>query len=245
MASVEAAAIGGAGTTSAVVSSAGGPFVDLALTLPIFVAYHLGVVFLPVRNAADFVTRELVALADHSVLGYSLLTLGLGGAYVAGLLVAGRRTALDWSRFALVAVEGIAYAIAMRLVAGWVVGKLSLGAFGGGAFTGLVMSLGAGFYEEVAFRVVLYGLGARLLVLLLVKEPTAPRRWLVRVGWAMVAAAVFSGWHYVGALGDPFEVRSFVFRWVCGVVFTLIYAARGFAPAVWTHALYDVWVLVL
>jgi hypothetical protein len=24
-----------------------------------------------------------------------------------------------------------------------------------------------------------------------------------------------------------------------------IYAFRGFAPAVWTHALYDVWVLVL
>ena len=33
---------------------------DLALTLPLFVAYHLGVVFLPVRNAADIVTRELV-----------------------------------------------------------------------------------------------------------------------------------------------------------------------------------------
>ena len=32
--------------------TASGPWTDLALTLPIFVAYHLGVVFLPVRNAA-------------------------------------------------------------------------------------------------------------------------------------------------------------------------------------------------
>lgn len=30
----------------------------------------------------------------------------------------------------------------------------------------------------------------------------------------------------------------------CGLVLTAIYAFRGFAPAVWTHALYDVWVMV-
>ena len=59
----------------------------------------------------------------------------------------------------------------------------------------------------------------------------------------MRAAAAFSAWHYVGPLGDPFELRSFVFRWVCGLVFTLIYVFRGFAPVVWTHALYDIWVL--
>ena len=48
----------------------------------------------------------------------------------------------------------------------------------------------------------------------------------------------------VGALGDPFDPKSFVFRTVCGLVFTAIYQVRGFAPAVWTHALYDIWVLV-
>jgi hypothetical protein len=56
---------------------------------------------------------------------------------------------------------------------------------------------------------------------------------------------VFSGWHYVGALGDTFDAKSFVFRWVCGMVFTAIYAFRGFAPAVWTHTIYDVWVMAL
>jgi hypothetical protein len=45
-------------------------------------------------------------------------------------------------------------------------------------------------------------------------------------------------------LGDDFELSSFVFRTVCGLVLTAIFAIRGFAPAVWTHALYDVWVMI-
>ena len=61
---------------------------------------------------------------------------------------------------------------------------------------------------------------------------------------AVVASALFSGWHYFGEFGEVFELRSFVFRFVCGLVFTVIYAFRGFAPVVWTHALYDVWVMV-
>lgn len=225
-------------------AKAGDAWSDLVLTLPIFIVYHLGVVFLPVRNAADVVTSELTALANHNMLAYAGLTLLIGGVFVGVLLMLGRGHALEWERFAFMVVEGAVYAIAMRFVAGWVVGKLTLaGSPLGGGFSGAVMSAGAGLYEEIAFRVVLFGLGIRVLKLMFpMIDPVRPR--LMELGWALAAAAVFSGWHYVGAYGDPFELRSFVFRWTCGVVFTVIYRFRGFAPAVWTHTLYDVWVLV-
>jgi hypothetical protein len=71
------------------------------------------------------------------------------------------------------------------------------------------------------------------------------RRWGITVGWAVLSAMLFSAWHYIGELGDPFEWRTFMFRWVCGLFFTAIYSFRGFAPAVWTHTLYDAWVLLL
>jgi hypothetical protein len=204
----------------------------------------LGVVFLPVRNAADVVTSELVTLANNNMLAYAGLTLAIGAVFVGVLLLLGRRDALEWERFAFLAVEGAIYAVAMRLIAGWVVGKLTLATGMGGGFSGAVMSAGAGFYEEIAFRVLLFGMGARVIKLMFpMIDPIRPR--LVTLGWAFASAAIFSGWHYVGAFGDPFELRSFVFRLVCGLVFTAIYALRGFAPAVWTHALYDVWVLVL
>jgi membrane protease YdiL (CAAX protease family) len=120
--------------------------------------------------------------------------------------------------------------------------------------TGIVMSMGAGFYEELAFRVVLFGLGAKFLVWLFAQQQLgvverSPRISLkaamLMVGWSVVSAAVFSGAHYIGSLRDPFDLKSFVFRLVLGLALTLIFVTRGFAAAVWAHALYDVWVLVL
>jgi hypothetical protein len=223
-----------------------GPLDDLALTLPVFVIYHLGVAFMPMRNAADLVTHELVALAHNDLVAYTGLTLAIGFVFTLVLLVLGRSQSLRWQRFALVGAEGVLYAVAMRLVAGAVVGRLHLDA---GAmaeppvFTGVVMSLGAGFYEELVFRVGLFGVGLRFVNGLFTAK-RGHERLLAWLGWAALSAAAFSAWHYVGELGEPFELRSFVFRWVCGLAFTVIYSFRGFAPAVWTHALYDLWVLV-
>jgi hypothetical protein len=226
-----------------------GPLADLALTLPLFVIYHLGVVWMDVQNAADIVTRELKALASTSIVAYSGLTLAIGAVFTGILLVLGREHTLRWQRFALVAAEGILYAIAMRLVASYVVGKVHLDAGlvlsePPGFFTAVVLSLGAGLYEEIAFRVGLYAVGLKL-VLAMMPEALPGQRLAVSLGWAVATAAIFSAWHYMGQFGEPFELRSFVFRWVCGLVFTVIYVFRGFAPVVWTHALYDIWVLAL
>lgn len=217
---------------------------DLGLTLPIFLLYHFGVVFLPVRNAADPVTKELTTLAEHSLLGYAGLTLAIGVAFVVVLAATGQKKALERKRFVLIALEGTLYAILMRFAASYVVGSLTLAPNiqTRSVFSGVIMSMGAGFYEEIAFRVGLFGLGA--LVLKALFSPGL-RRVVLTVLWAGVAAVGFSAWHYVGALGDSFDLQSFIFRAVCGLVLTAIFVFRGFAPAVWTHALYDVWAMVL
>jgi hypothetical protein len=174
---------------------------------------------------------------------YAGFTLAIGAAMVAVLVTLGRGHAFDKRRFLLVAVEGTLYAVLMRFAGAYVVGSLRLGPpeATSGVFSAVVMSLGAGFYEEVAFRVGLFGGGWALLKLF----TGGITRMVLVIGWAVIAAVVFSAWHYVGALGDSFTLQSFVFRAVCGLVLTAIFAFRGFAPAVWTHALYDVWVMVL
>jgi len=214
---------------------------DLALVLPVVVGYHLGVVLMDVRNAADLVTTQLIRLAESNIMIYWGITLAVCAGMVAVLYVLGRDDAFDPKRFLLIIIEGIAYALIMRFAAGYAVGALPLGPASFSPWQGVVMSLGAGFYEEVAFRVGLFGLGVLAIRAFFGGLP----RLALTAGWGVVAAAVFAGWHYVGALGDPFDLRSFVFRAVCGMVLTAIFYFRGFAPAVWTHVLYDIWALAL
>jgi hypothetical protein len=188
------------------------------------------------------VTYRLAELANHSVVAYAALTLLAGAVLVGVSVVLGRGQTLHAKRLAAVIAEGAVYAVGMKMVASCVVGSLRLSACDGqiGLLAGLVMSLGAGFYEEVAFRVVFFGLGLKLLTRLV--RNNGPGLVLT---WAVATAFVFSAWHYVGPFADPFRLGSFVFRWVCGLVFVAIYRWRGFAPAVWCHALYDIWVLAL
>jgi hypothetical protein len=229
---------------------------ELALTLPVFLVYQLGVVFLNVHNAADIVTSQILAAAKGDRTTYLEITLGSGALLFLVFAVLGRGEVLRARKLVQIAIEGAAYAIAMGSATSWVVGRIFAGAPpapGIDPFTGLVMSLGAGFYEELAFRVLLFGIGAKVLVWLFARQTvslvgTAPplgvRAVFVMLLWAIVSAAVFSGMHYVGPLGDRFDARSFVARGVLGLALTLVYSMRGFAAAVWTHALYDVWVLV-
>lgn len=228
--------------------------VELALTLPIFVLYHLGVIFLRVHNAMDFVTFQLFhEVGDNKGL-YLLFTLAIGTVFTGLFAWLGRGEAFRTWKFVQIALEGIVYAYVIKLASSFVVGHMVLGpaqpAEKMSAFEGVVMSCGAGFYEELAFRVLLYGGGAWLIGWIMIDRATPPtasvkmRVFFARAAWALVAAGVFSFTHYTGALGDKFDVRSFVFRWVCGLCLTAIYAARGFAAGVWAHAVYDVEVLV-
>ncbi len=232
-----------------------GAWVDLALTLPIFLGYHIGVVFLRIKNASDYVTGPLLDLANGNRGAYLAITCAIGVIFAGIFALLGRGRAFRTRKFLQIALEGVLYAVAMRFAGSYVVGRLPIGPLAGvDPVTGVVMSLGAGFYEEIAFRVVLFGLGAKLLVWALAGRPQAAlpgvkrssfKAIVLTVLWAFVAAAAFSGAHYLGRMGDPLEIGSFVFRMVLGLALTLIYGARGFAAAVWAHALYDVWVLAL
>jgi membrane protease YdiL (CAAX protease family) len=97
-----------------------------------------------------------------------------------------------------------------------------------------VSFVGAGIYEELLFRLLLFPL---LLRIILTIEP--PRT--LAVGLAMVLSALaFSSAHHLGPYGEPFQGRIFLFRAIAGLYFALLFQLRGFGVAVGTHACYDV-----
>jgi membrane protease YdiL (CAAX protease family) len=116
------------------------------------------------------------------------------------------------------------------------VGPLRALAAGGGlegsALARLTLSLGAGLYEELLFRVVIVALlanGFRLLF-------GASRLWS-GVAATVIGALLFSAFHYVGPLGEPLRLESFVFRTLAGRAVSGLYMTRGFGITAWTHPL--------
>lgn len=218
------------------------PLTSLVLTIPVFLVYHLGILVADLRNGADLVTGAVAELLHRSVLGYVGLTL----AVALGLFAAGTRLRRghEIDRRALLAVvsESAIWAGLMMIVVGGVVARLFHAQIGGvtlGPIDRIVMAAGAGFHEELLFRVILFGGGAWL-----VKQATG-NRTSAELIVAPIAATVFSLAHYVGPFGDPFQFSSFTFRLLAGLWFTLVFRLRGFAVAVYTHTLYDLFVFFI
>ncbi len=106
--------------------------------------------------------------------------------------------------------------------------------------TRLLVSLGAGLYEELLFRVLLVSLLAALAVHVF--------RWPrgVAATWAAGGSALaFAAFHYIGPYGDPLDLYSFTYRFIAGLFFSGLFVLRGFGITAWTHALYDIFLLVV
>jgi membrane protease YdiL (CAAX protease family) len=101
-----------------------------------------------------------------------------------------------------------------------------------------VLSIGAGIYEELVFRLVLFTLLSILLTDLL-RIPKA-KAVLLMVG---ISAVVFARYHYWG--GEPFLWRTFAFRTAAGIYFGVIFLYRGFGVTSGSHAAYDLLAVTL
>lgn len=100
----------------------------------------------------------------------------------------------------------------------------------------LTLSLGAGIYEELVFRLIL----CTFLALILRDLFGLPK---VAAGLLIIAASgiTFSAYHYLGA--EAFSWNHFIFRAVAGAYFAGLFMARGFGVTVASHAAYDVLIL--
>lgn len=226
---------------------------SLIFALPLLVLYELGAMMISgresgVRNGADVLLRTL--LAAGGVQGTLAFTaaLALGAAVLVGLERKRKRVPLRGSYFAGMMAESAGYALlfggliaaATQVVLG---GTVRMAADQGGItklplFDGVVLSLGAGIYEELLFRVLLTG---GLFALL---RALGTRRSTAGVVAVVVSAFIFSAFHYVGPYAYPLELNSFTFRFLAGLAFSALYMVRGFGVAAWTHALYDVFLVV-
>ncbi len=211
-----------------------GPLASLLFVLPLLVLYEVGVLMAgpgTLHNAPEiWLRRSLEALGLGQ---YFLLPALMVGGLLAWQVTSGQPWRVRRAVLGGMCGESLAWAIAL-----WFLGRLQARLLAAGAAEGLferlLLSVGAGFYEETLFRLLLLPLTAA--VLQSCRLPRDKSYWLA----ALATSLVFSAMHYVGPHGDTLALSSFMFRLLAGLFFACLFVYRGFGIVVGTHALYDV-----
>lgn len=229
------------------------PLVSLAFIAPILITYELGVLTLgpdALRNAADVWSRQF------------LRSLGFGQYFLLPLLVCG--VLLGWHHIrhdpwkihrrvvTIMWLESLVLGVAL-LVLAQAMGRILSPAFLAAAesrstWSKFIGYLGAGFYEELLFRLLL------LSGLALVAKYAGLNRRGSLITAVAISSVLFAAVHYrfevslfgwtIGPqYGDRFTWYSCLFRIAAGLFFGCLFVARGFGIVVGAHAAYDVLVL--
>lgn len=224
---------------------------SLLFALPLLMVYELLEAISPVhmrggvvRNGADVVLTDLFIylLGPRGPLVFMSLVIGIA------IWLIRRDRAAGQVRPGVFPVM-LGEAAVLALVFGGVVGTvtvrilgplraMSAGGIGGTALERLTLSLGAGLYEELLFRVVIVALLSNTFRLI------GMGRLPAGIIATVAGALLFSAFHYIGPLGEPLKLESFIFRAIAGLAFSALYLTRGFGITAWTHALYDIAVLL-
>jgi membrane protease YdiL (CAAX protease family) len=226
---------------------------SLLFALPLLVLYEVGAMMIAgraggMRNGADVLLRTLLSAGGlNGTLAFTAV-LAVGAAVIVGLEQKRKRVSVRPAYFAGMLAESAAYAVlfggmiaaATQVLLG---GMVRMAADQGSItrlpmLDGVVLSLGAGIYEELLFRVLLTGGLFALLVAIGIRKRTSG------VIAVVVSAFIFSAFHYIGPYAYPLELNSFTFRFLAGLAFSALYMIRGFGVAAWTHALYDVFLVL-
>lgn len=232
------------------------PLHTLAFCLPLIVAYEVGSA-MTLGPASGGVVENIRA---HSIMLAVFQDLGVVGRFVpAALLITvliawhvinGDRLRLRPPYLAAMALESLVWTIPLLVLMALVqlaaqpgappppAAAATLATLSPGAR--VTISIGAGLYEELLFRMI----GMAVLHALLVDAFRLERTWgtLLAVLGAAIAFAVYHD--VAGPQGEILWGKAIALV-VLGVYFGLVYALRGFGLAVGVHALYDVFVLVI
>lgn len=242
------------------------PLQSLYFLLPLLIAYEIGTS--QYRPTGD----QLPPILAESLLAKFFDAFGGFGLSLPGLLVAGllifqhvaqpskqpwkpewRLQPFMWLESIALAVPLFAFAMVLFRKPGGAEEAQAVAMLAGASETvmptwlsGVLLSIGAGIYEELLFRLISITV-LHLILSDLLKIRSDRAMWLA-VG---ISAVAFALYHFNQP--ELTEIREFVWaRWgqmifytLAGTYFGLIYALRGFGVVVVTHALYDTMYITL
>lgn len=216
--------------------------VSFVAVLPILALYEIGIIVSrsPVENHAGLLVRRMIGLLG--VHAYAALTGLVALTFFVALVLKVRGPARRFGLYGLMVVESAIYAVLIGPLAIRIgVHFHILSAAGGepGPVLRGLLYVGAGVWEELVFRLLLMG-GVIWITVSLLKG----NRIVFSLFALLLSSFVFSAFHHVGAMAEPYAPGPFLFRFFAGMVLGSIFLFRGLGIAVYTHALYNVSLLL-
>tara|TARA_B100001094_G_scaffold332048_1_gene402527 strand:+ start:2644 stop:3354 length:711 start_codon:yes stop_codon:yes gene_type:complete len=209
------------------------PFIILYETLCYFIFINKDY---EIRNLADvFIRDRFYILGEISQLFYVFILISAVIIYV--IYNYDKYESYSFSVFysSLMIIEGFALSlILLFIINGFSVFESKYNFSSNPYFINFYSSVGAGIWEEVFFRLFLFGFISYILRIFFGNE-------FFSIFFALIISSIFfSLFHYIGNLGELFAINTFIIRFVAGVLLCLIYIKRGLGIACITHILYDV-----
>lgn len=217
------------------------PFYGLLSTIPLLLAYEFMTLFIgnysdySIRNFAEVIFKELLnQFGIHGTFAIALIIVCLTTLI---FYLQDRKTLVfQFHYLFMIILEGALYAVIFGYLTSTVTSLLFLNMTpAGDRSLEIMLSLGAGFYEELIFRVLLFSGSAYTLILLKMHPVKA---WLLA---AVFSSIIFSWCHYLN--GELFSFLSAFFRFFMAILLCILYKIRGFGVVAYTHAIYDLLVI--
>ncbi len=210
--------------------------------LPLLVFYEIGILLYgsETKNTADVIIKKPFEIfGNNATLIFNSLIITIA---FYSILYIEKKNRFSCTIFLPMFLESLAYAFSLGYVILFFVhGYLPFditNSYVQDFIKSIVISLGAGVYEETLFRLLL--LSALYLFFVKALRVNAAIGSLCSI---LICASAFSIMHYIGTTGDEFTMSSFLFRLTAGIVLSAIFVFRGLGIAVYTHAIYDVLVI--
>jgi membrane protease YdiL (CAAX protease family) len=220
------------------------PLYSFLFTVPLFLIYEIGIFLTSsddmfvLRNGADALMRQILA------------TFGITGLYWVGVIffigfiiafILQRKyweeTQIHSDYFLLMMVESVGWSVLIYFLMTNVY-LLLMNPTGSMLVQQVTLAVGAGIYEEFLFRVLLIA-GISVILGFIFQWSDKTRNWAAMV----IAAGIFSSFHFIGEYGDFFSFNIFMVRFLAGIALGILYFLRGFGITAWSHAVYDLIVL--
>tara|TARA_X000001036_G_scaffold99974_1_gene93117 strand:- start:570 stop:1274 length:705 start_codon:yes stop_codon:yes gene_type:complete len=219
------------------------PFYSFIITLPIFLFYELGLFlmrgteFSSIKNGADALIEDMIA-----TLGFDIFYISSSVFLLAFFIIAYYQKknydsfTIYKSYLSIMLLESFLYALLLFLL----LGNMSLYLMDISVEDikfNIILSLGAGIYEELIFRVFSIFIFYRFINFIF----KSMRHFSTQFFALLLSSILFSLFHFMGT--ESFSQEAFTIRFIAGILLGILYINRGFGITAITHSFYDIFVI--